>query len=169
MTKRYSRFILVLLTFISLWWVSCSTERDICLEPKIVTVHLGCYRIADDNITVIDTLLPNANLLAIKNDSLFGWVVGAKGYNKFSLPLSPKADSCAWIIQPDSSVFAIDTLVFHYKNSVHFLSTACGYTYFYNLDSVSTTKHNIDSVIISSTGITNNANIEHVKVYFHKS
>ena len=155
--------------------MACQQERDLCLEPKIVNVRIGTYRIADSSTAIIDSLLPNANLIAVDNDSLKGWAIGAKKYNKFTLLLSPKYDSCVWIIQPDSGYNPIDTLVFHYKRQLQFLSTGCGFTYFYTISKIKATGyvegsdvHGIDSVIVSNGSVTNNANIEHVKIYYHK-
>ena len=68
------------LLLLALCVMACQQERDLCLEPKIVNVRIGTYRIADSSTATIDSLLPNANLIAVDNDSLKGWAIGAKKY-----------------------------------------------------------------------------------------
>jgi hypothetical protein len=169
MTKP-NRRLLPLFVLLLVLWAACTPQRDLCLQPQIVYAHIGCHYIYTDtlgNESTRDSLLPNANIIAIDIDTAKGWIIGAKGANAFTLLLSPKQDSCIWLIQPDSAVSPIDTLIFQYQRNLQFLSNACGFTYYYNLKNINTTTHNIDSVIIANANVNNSPNIEHVKVYFH--
>ena len=68
--------------------------------------------------------------------------------------------------QIDTTKNTYDTLVFYYTRSLHFVSVACGYTYYYNLNKITATYHDLDSVAIKDPSINDNATIEHVKLYY---
>ncbi len=147
--------------------ISCQQQRDPCLQPKIMTLYAGAYQRVDT--ATADTALPAPFIAAIDFvDSIKVTVNGTADQNKFSLYLSPQADSCRWLIWPDTSttIANADTLTFYYDKSLQFLSNACGYAYFYNLHSVHTTNHSIDSVLINSYNVNNEANKEHIKIYY---
>lgn len=147
--------------------LSCQQQRDPCLQPKIMTLQVGTYQVPDT--AIIDTALPAPFIAAIDfTDSIKVTVNGTNNLNKFSLYLSPQADSCRWLVWPDTAaaITTADTLTFYYDKSLQFLSNACGYTYFYNLHSLHTTNHSIDSVVINSYNVNNDASKEHVKIYY---
>lgn len=147
--------------------VSCEQERDPCLQPTNAYVRLGCYRPADTGTGLIDTLLPNVILAADSEGVLKALYYGAKDISKMSILLSSIADSCTYIIQPDSGISVIDTLQFYYDRELQFLSNACGYSYFFTIRKVNTTHHNIDSVRINNGDVNLNANAaENVQVFF---
>ena len=128
---------------------------------------MGAYRIADT--LTVDSSLPAPVVAAIDfNDSIKTTTYGTPNVGKFSIYLSPQADSVRWLILPDTSaaITTADTLTFYYDKSLHFLSTACGYTYFYNLHSVHTTNHSIDSVVITNYNVNSDASKEHLKIYY---
>jgi hypothetical protein len=116
--------------------------------------------------TVADTPMPAAVFLALTAS-------GAKGRlyiqsSKFVLSLSPATDSCSWAFASDSAAGSpFDTLTFRYTRQLQFISNACGYDYFYQLASVQTTHHIIDSVFIANTSVTNDVNTNHLQVYIH--
>jgi hypothetical protein len=59
--------------------------------------------------------------------------------------------------------YAYDTLSFFYTQLLQFISQSCGYIYNYQVDSVHSTTHVIDTVIINSANITTKGN-ENFKV-----
>lgn len=137
-------------------------ERDPCFEPKNIYLNAGAYK-AD---TVIrDTALPNLILGPVDSARFLDFDANSR---KFLLFLSPLSDSCRYYLQPDSGASLKDTLTFSYTRRLEFLSNACGYTYFFNLQQVRHTRHLIDSVRINNFDITNNASTEHLRVYFRK-
>ena len=148
-------------------FISCQQQRDPCLQPKIMILHAGAYRVSDT--TTVDTSLPAPFIAAIDFvDSIKVTLYGTANQDKLSFYLSPQADSCRWLIWPDTSlpVTTADTITFYYDKSLQFLSNACGYTYFYNLHRVQATSHSIDSVQIGSYNVNNEANKEHIKIYY---
>jgi hypothetical protein len=166
--------LLVLLACIGM--AACKSERDPCLEPKNVTVNLHFYqRLSDTGTVFADTLLPNMMLNPLDGPAVYT-LEGVKGVAAYSIRLSPLADSCRWYLQPDSAQLGKrDTLTFHYERRLHFISNACGYTYYYKLNTVlasprslADTIHSIDSVVINARDVEADASMEHVKIYFHR-
>ncbi|HRO43763.1 MAG TPA: DUF6452 family protein [Flavipsychrobacter sp.] len=142
---------------------SCEQQRDPCLQPTTAYLRLRSMKNVADT-TVADSLLPNPRWSAIDSGVtlIFGRRTGS-----FSLSLNASADSSRYAIQPDSAVFSFDTLTFFYDRRLQFLSNACGYTYFYNLRSIKTTNHNVDSVLLRNNEVNGNVNTpDHVQVFF---
>lgn len=157
-----------------LLWVSalallaaaCSKDtRDPCLEPRIAGLRVECKHRVDSAGTLGDTLLPNPLLYPVDAQTAY-FFGGLKRISQFNLTLSEVADSCSWILRTDSAVAVQDTLSFHYQRQLHFISNACGYTYFYQLDRVSTTRHSIDSSVILKAEISTNASGNNLRLIF---
>ena len=139
----------------------------ICLTPKIAILNIKTMHLTDSNSTVFaDTGLPAAIFGAVTATGLTELIYSRQ--STFSISLSPVTNGCKWIFTPDSAGSPLfDTLTFYYQRELQFLSNACGYTYFYNIDSVKTTHFNIDSVHITNTSVTNNVNTKHLQIYIH--
>ncbi len=145
---------------------SCSKEdRDPCLQPKATVLRARTMRHADTGAAIMDTLLPNPQLRPLSDATqyVFG---GVRRLSRFSFSLSNVADSSRWVIRPDSAVAVEDTLTFHYQRQLRFLSNACGYTNFYNLQGVTATYHAIDSIRIVRPDITTDANVENLRIFY---
>jgi len=173
MIKGNKRLTIVLLLSLSIVWLACTQTRQPCAQPKTVYVNAACYHVvADTNKVAIiaDTLLPNP-IVGVIDTAGYGvpYYIGYHNVFQFSMFLNPNSDTCRWFINTDSTFTAssFDTLTFVYNSKLQFLSNACGYTYYYNLLGVTTTKHNIDSVILENTNVTSNVNVEHLKIYIH--
>ena len=143
--------------------VACEQERDPCLQPTSVSMRVVAKRPITDT-TVTDSLLPHPIWLRI--DTSLG-ILYPKKTGQFSLLLSPLADSCSYALVPDSAAInSRDTLTFVYDRRLQFLSNACGFSYFYSLQRVRTSRHNIDSVKIINADVNLNASSpEHVQIY----
>lgn len=166
-----SRRILLFSTVIlCLLYAACKQERDPCLQPVTVAAKLGTYKAieTDTGIVTSDSLLPAATIAVL--DSPFAFAYGAQGISKFTnIILSPHADSTRIFIQPDSarkSSLDKDTITFYYNRQLHFISNACGYTNYYSIYEVKSTSYNIDSIKLINGAVTNDANIENVKIYY---
>ena len=148
-------------------FVACNKDqRDPCLQPRFSVLRVHCVRHYDTSAALIDTALPAPLLFPITNQAQ-KYVFGGTGrVIYFSLQLSNLADSTSWILQPDSLSSVRDTLSFFYQKQLHFLSNACGYSYFYHVDSVRSTKNAIDSLRLEATDVTNDASVEHLKIIF---
>jgi len=86
--------------------------------------------------------------------------------NRISVPLNPAKESMRYQLQFDSTVAAYDTLTFFYRPVLHFVSNACGYTYYYTVDSVHFTTNGLDSVVYEQRSITNEAGKSNIRFYF---
>lgn len=155
-----SALLLVVLTF----GQSCERIGDPCLEPKTVSLTFKTYVPADTGSAGVLVNLPKAVVGLIDTVGITANGVEA---STFTTLLSTIADSARVYIWPDSVVTTpMDTVTFYYQRNLQFISTACGYTYFYSLTDVRTTTNNIDSVVIINTEVNTDANAEHVKIFF---
>src|SRR3954468_24318334 len=98
--QRYILFIFFIIVSCTL--IACKNERDPCLQPTTIPLRFGVYQAADTGSLGKDSSLANAIIELA--DTAFG--LQSKGANKFAIFLSPKADSCRWIIIPDSAQIA---------------------------------------------------------------
>lgn len=165
MSKFAYILLAVLLTCIFLQ--SCETERDPCLLPRTSLLRANAYtRVNDTSSAVRDTLLPSPVFIALTAYTPDNSFIQLTTRNKFAFQLSNLTDTCQWAIQPDTLSAVKDTLTFYYKRQLSFLSNACGYTYLYNIDSVRTTRHALDSVQLGSRDVTSNASAENLRIYY---
>jgi hypothetical protein len=152
------------LLWIGLW--ACTEERLPCDTPKIASLNIQTVHHPTDTTTaIVDTALPAAVFGAVTNKGIQDIVYPQQA--NFTISLSPLSDSCQYYFTTDSAYQRVDTLKFYYQRSLYFISNACGFTYFYSLDSVHTTHFNIDSVLILNSSVTNNANITQLQFYIH--
>ena len=162
-----TKYHLLLIAICSLVWAACTQQRQPCLTPKIASLNIECLHKPTDTATVfIDTALP-ATLFAAFTDSGTKFFIYRNQSATFTLSLASDSNSCKWGISTDTSGHSFDTLTFFYERKLQFISNACGFAYFYNLDSVHTTTKMIDSVHIINTSVTNNVNTKHLQIYIH--
>ncbi len=162
MTKRAA----IIWAISCLVWASCTQQRQPCLTPKIASLILETMHITNDTGTIfVDTALPSGTFIPFTDSSSFR--ITSLLSSTFTISLSPDAATCRWAIATDTTSTVFDTLTFHYKTNLQFLSNACGYADFYNLDTVQTTHKFIDSVRIINSTVNNNVNTKHVQVYIH--
>jgi hypothetical protein len=150
---------------------ACTQQRSPCYEPKIVSAVIGTYRIVDTSS--IDSLLPQPAFTCL--DTPLSQEIAAN--NIFTPLLSPHADSTRWLLIPDrfnpddsadvaTPVEFYDTLTFYHTKELNFISNACGYVYYYTLTNVTTTYHSIDSISLLNNTVDNNANTQHIRIYY---
>jgi len=165
--KSNSVIIMVLALCVVFGVASCTQEREPCYTPTIASLNIECVHYTSDTATtVLDTALPKAIFGALTNNGVKA-VIYPQTAN-FTISLSSVANSCQWIMSTDSVAYPFDTLSFFYQRKLQFLSNACGFAYFYSIDSVHFT-HNqdIDSIQITNTSVTNNVNTKHLKIFIH--
>lgn len=160
--RTISVFILLLCVIVT--FQSCESIEDPCLEPKTVSLTFKTYVPADTGSAGVLVNLPNAVVGLV--DTIGIMADGVEG-NTFTSLLSTIADSARIYVWPDSVITTpIDTITFYYERQLQFISTACGYTYFYSLKDIITTNYNIDSVRIIDTEVNTDANAEHVQIFY---
>ena len=141
---------------------SC-TQNNICLEPLTVALRGGFYHKDTANKNV-DTALINANLRFGTNLSYFS---NLKQARKFGFPLSQVNDTSTILFQSDSTdtdPATLDTITLIYLRELRFISVGCGYQTNYNLQQALTTRNIIDSVLINTNLVSNDASKEHLKI-----
>lgn len=94
---------------------------------------------------------------------------GTGSINEMYLPLRPDFKSTSFCFHYTQEglddVELNDTITFNYSSMPYFASEQCGAMWRFNIGSVSTTTHLIDSVTIIDPEITN-IDIERLKIYF---
>ena len=148
---------------------ACTQQRSPCLTPKTATLNMETMHMATDSSLVpVDTALPGAIFVALTQNGSDSFQYLSQS-SQFVLSLAPVTNVCQWAFTTDSMKYhnLFDTLTFYYQRNLQFLSNACGYTYFYTIDSVSTTHNNIDSLLLTNTAVTNNVATKHLRLYIH--
>jgi len=164
-----------LAAFVVLWgmWAGCTQQRQLCLTPKVASLVIESMHIISDTGTIFyDTVLPSAEFIPLTSVSSGQDTIVSPQASLFTISLSPKTDTCRWLFRADSTGIIprdiiFDTLTFYYTRNLQFLSNACGYTYFYTLDTVITSHINIDSLHITNKSVTNDASAKHLQIYIH--
>jgi hypothetical protein len=149
-------------------WLSCTQERQICLTPKIVNLRAEFMRKATATADFSDSALPSGRFIALTNNGPQGFQSRQQSATAL-FSLSPDTNFCQWAYRTDSNSSTVfDTLSFYYRRQLHFISNACGYTYFYTLDSAHTTHIFTDSLRVVNSSITNDVTTpNHLQVYIH--
>lgn len=161
--------------------VSCETNQE-CYQPTTVTVKAAFVvkntydsLIVTDStvrdttiVTYYDTFMAAPYFQSLDFDSTVG-ILGDRGTNLIPLPLNPDVDSIRYLVVPDTADFSsIDTLVIYYTPKVYFISNNCGYTYYYNIDSVHTATALFDSTALANKEVTTQGSTRHILLYFFK-
>lgn len=171
MTRRGIHLFLVFV-FITII-AACTQQRTPCYEPKIVPVTMGGYRMQDT--IAVDTSMPDPLFYCL--DTPIQQVRSATKPNSYYPILSPFSDSTRWVLVPDikttddsadtqTPVEFWDTITLYHSRRAEFISNACGYVFYYDLKDVKATRNTIDSIILLNKSVDNNANTEHIKIFF---
>lgn len=138
-----------------------SCEAPPCADSYGVRVNVGFYHF--DGNALKDTLIDSLKIY-LKNDSSTLFFNGmTTRTDSIALPLSMLADSSTFVFQFDS--LATDTLTFKYTQYLKLVSHECGFVNFFNITSLETTNHRIDSVWVRKTLVEYGTN-ENIKIYF---
>jgi hypothetical protein len=97
-----------------------------------------------------------------REDSL---LADSTAMSRIYVPLNQNADSTGFFLQPDSTSHHGDTIILHYKRSLQFVSSGCGFTTFYTIDTVYSTYHYIDSISVANNKIIT-TNATNLKIYY---
>lgn len=147
--------------------VSCNSSST-CLTPKSVALRGGFYVKQTDSV-LGDSILENANVIFSDAQIFYGF--NLKQSSKFQSSLSAASNKVAIYFQSDSTTTApstIDTIEAIYTSKLNFISTACGYEYFYTLNSISSTHQVIDTVLLKISEITSDVSKEHISIVLKK-
>lgn len=145
--------------------MACSQQRLPCLNPVTASLIVNTVHMKTDTSSVpVDSSLPKAAFYPLSNEKN-----DTSRYQPsalFTLTLAPDSTFCEWIYSANSAQ-PFDTLSFYYRRRLEFISNACGFTYYFDLDSVRTTHWHTDSVVILNTSVNDNVNTKHLQIYIH--
>lgn len=85
-----------------------------------------------------------------------------KNIKQAMLPLDPSKGICSLVTNINS---VSDTITVWYSAYIHLISKDCGYTYYFSLDSLHTTKNIIDKITITNNSITTLLG-ENIRIYY---
>jgi len=171
MTKPGKYLFIILVALLVIGWLACTQARQPCETPLTASLNMEMeHLISVTDSTFVDTVLPGAEFIPITRipNRAPDTDIYPPG-TLFTLSLSPIDTMCQWAFTTDSAKTGttFDTFTFYYQRSLQFVSNSCGYTYFYNIDTVVSTHHNIDSIHILSKGVTNNVNTTQLQICIH--
>ncbi|HEY0273935.1 MAG TPA: DUF6452 family protein [Chitinophaga sp.] len=158
------------ITFIRSYWyvlllplllLACEDQTKVCDQTLRSDFKMNFRHYIDSTDTYIDTALPKCTIFALDKDSIYR---KTRGVTYATLTLDPLHDTSAFYVQADSTSKA-DTLTLIYTRSPHFISAGCGFTTFFDLKSVTSTNHSVDSLHLLQTQITT-TNDTHVTLFF---
>lgn len=176
----------IVLGLCSMGLISCEKDEPECYQPVNVTA-ISAF-VVRDSVRKIDTLPTSTPGNIITRDTYYisfrdsplinpGMytldvtpayrIVGDESESVLPTPLNPGKDSMRYRILFDTAVSAnADTLTFFYTSSVHFISNNCGYTNYFNIDSVHITKNVLDSVAVFKREVTSDQSTRNILLYF---
>lgn len=155
MRKLYPGNIIGLIAGLILLVSSCTPGS--CFDETEARVKATFYSLQTQKILIPDSI----SLYGIDMDT-------NKIYDKdfkvqsIQFPLKASGISCKFIIKING---VIDTMEFSYSNYPYLLSKECGYTFFYNLDTVVHSFNIIKSVSFEKKTITT-FNEENMRIYY---
>lgn len=149
----------ILLTcFIFAGIIACENETKVCDQTLRNDYHTHLMRKIDGKLS--DTIMPKVTAFAFDKDTIYK----NQALGDLFFQLSPIADSSLFFLRVDSS-FVPDTLKIRYTRQQHFISPGCGFGTYFNIDTVITTMHTIDSVVINNKSVTS-SNDTHLTLYY---
>lgn len=147
--------------FLLLFISACNQDINICEQPTDVKLTIGLYH-KIDSTQIVDTLLPISFIKTLHQPPVV--LIDSSLQQSFSLPLNQLADSSGFIIQPNSSTIA-DTIMVYYTRQPKLLSPGCGFVTFFQIDTLITTFHHIDSSAIVNKSVIN-VHTEHIRLFY---
>lgn len=139
---------------------SCENYKD-CNSPVQTALGIGFYQMV--NGTQQDSTLPALTMYGIgRADSLLS---DSASYSSIYVPLNQNVDTSAFFIQPNFPSNTGDTVTIKYKRSLQFVSSGCGFTTFYNIDTAYSTYHFIDSMALVTKNIVT-TNAINIQIYY---
>jgi len=139
--------------------VACEDETKVCDQTLRTDTRI---HFKYDSLDVVrDTIMPKVTLFALGKDSIYK----KQPLGDLFLPLSQTEDESRFYLKVDSALVA-DTLTFRYKRTPHFISAGCGFSTYFTIDTVLTTRNTVDSLKINQKEVTT-SNDTHITLHFN--
>lgn len=150
----------IVLTLVSVVVISCEDYKD-CNSPVKTSLGVGFFHMVDQK--EVDSTLPALTMFGLgREDSL---LADKERVDKVFVPLDQTRDETSFFLRPDSTRQNGDTILIRYKRNLHFVSSGCGFTTFYQLDTLISTHHIIDSIALVNKKITT-TNATNLKIFY---
>jgi hypothetical protein len=151
----------------TVFFSSCSEDEE-CRQSRFVRLRVGFHEMRTD----VSTGITSSERITIDSLNIqFANVQrGLARASRIELELN-KLDSLSQFIfaftDTTLNITVRDTVSVFYEIHEEFLSFQCGILHTFTLDSArtSTTRHFLDSIVISSTEVNNISNAENIKLY----
>ncbi len=160
---------------------ACEPDEPECYEPDNIATNLNFIKKQVDTVHIVDsvtgmsrdsfvitfpdTLMRSPRAFSLNYSNGIN-IIAQPNSGGIAVLMNPDSNVIAYRVQYDSTAFEADTITIFYQASLHFISNACGYTYYYHIDSVTGTRNVLDSVFILNDAVTNEASTRHVGLYF---
>lgn len=141
-------------------FAACEDETKNCDQTLISDLGINFKKDSLDGYIIKDTIWPKVTMYAIGKDT----IVNSQPRSSVFVALNPQEDSSAFYLRLDSAAVA-DTLIFRYTRTANFVSAGCGFATFFSLDTVISTFHTIDYILVNNKEV-NSTNDTHVSLYF---
>ncbi|MBE0673191.1 MAG: hypothetical protein IH591_00880 [Bacteroidales bacterium] len=144
MTKHIIPSLLLVSLIMTVATLSCAPES--CYEDTTSAAMAGFYEtgtginISPDSVTVFGA--------GSVNDTLW---FSQKNIKSVNIYLDPSSPSCSYVFIINGIQ---DTITFNYSSFPHLISKECGYSMFHTVETCTSTKNIIDTVIIRNRNIT---------------
>ncbi len=145
------KYYLLLIAVFTAGLIACDDDTKVCdLDTRTEARAIFRYLNPNNNNVEEDTIFPRVTLFALGKDSIYKKRSGLSG---MQFQLDRNTDSARYYFQTDSARVA-DTLTFRYTRQPHFISAGCGVVMYFNIDTVFSTTHVVQSVSITSKQVT---------------
>jgi hypothetical protein len=135
----------------------------VCSENIDTTANIIFVQISVVDGVITENELSVNNLIVfpteISSDSIYNL---QNGVTDISLPLNPETMQTSFAINANDIQ---DTVYFHHQSEMNYVSLICGFTWFFNLEEITYTRHAIDSVIVTDSIIDLDERINY-KIYY---
>lgn len=139
---------------------SCENYKD-CNSPVETALGLSFNQVVDE--VKKDSILPALTMYGIgREDSLLADEGRTSG---IYVPLDQNRDMTRFYIRPDTTMNNGDTLTLQYKRTLSFVSSGCGFTTLFDLDTAYSTHHYIDSIALVNRKIIP-SNAINIQIYY---
>ncbi len=157
------KIVAVLLSVVSL----CACTSIDCPVQNLVYTVYNAYDGRGEAFTLQDTMYVYTHR---RNGSDTLILNAAIGTSTFSLPISYTCpeDTLYFLFVKEGGIVA-DTVHIKKEDIPHFESVDCSASFFHHLQSVRTTHHVIDSIIINKSNVDYDVTTEHFHIYFTSS
>jgi hypothetical protein len=134
---------------------SCSPQP--CIEKTVSAVKASFYITGSDKVQTADSV----TLFGIGVDTVMLYDRSTK-ISKIEMPLNPDSESSSFLLETNG---VSDTITFNYTSFPFLVSKECGFTFYHTIESVTSTRNLIDTVLIRYSTVTTGDD-ENIRIFY---